>query len=224
MAHQVEPPVLLSRLMTFVFATALVVLGTLGITLWQMFPLNRPQIFFLTTQFRPDMSVQLISMPLKSDKRNMTETYLQSFVKEYIKARNEINPNIGIMHRKWGTGEDGVVSMWSSEDVFNDFARTAMWEALMYSDAKINVSCTVEFPQGGVTKRRADGLTWTATFNYVCRNNDGQLPLKEYTIIIELEKEDNSTIQWGDRLNNPLGVHVRRYEIEKGNGDPLNFE
>lgn len=50
MPDRVEPPVLISRLMTFVFATALVVLGALGLTLWQLFPLNRPQVFFLTTQ------------------------------------------------------------------------------------------------------------------------------------------------------------------------------
>lgn len=224
MSRQVEPPVLLSRLMVFVFATALVVLGALGITLWQLFPLNRPQVFFLTTQFRPDMNVRLISMPLKSDRVNMTKLYLQSFVKEYIKARNEIIPNIGLMHRKWGNDEDGVVSMWSAPDVFDGFAQTAMWETLMYSDAKIDFSCTVEFPQGGVREYKTDGLTWEATFNYICTNNDGQLPPKEYTIILELEKEDDIVIQWGDRLNNPLGVHVRRYEIQNSSDDPLNFE
>ncbi|MDE5615379.1 MAG: hypothetical protein K2I81_00915 [Alphaproteobacteria bacterium] len=224
MPDHVEPPVLLSRLMTFVFATALVVLGALGITLWQLFPLDRPQVFFLTTQMRPDMEVRLYSMPLKSDKVNTTELYLQSFVKEYIKARNEIIKNANVMQRKWGNGIDGVVNMWSSPAVFEDFSKTAMREALMYSDAIIDISCTVEFPAGGVRPYRADGLTWEATFNYICANNDGQLPRKEYKIIVELEKEDDTTIKWGDRLNNPLGVHVRRYEIESGNGDPLNFE
>ena len=89
MPDRVEPPVLISRLMTFVFATALVVLGALGLTLWQLFPLNRPQVFFLTTQVRPDMEVRLYSMPTKSNKGNI-DLYLSSFVKEYIKARNEI--------------------------------------------------------------------------------------------------------------------------------------
>lgn len=224
MPDRVEPPILLSRLMTFVFATALVVLGTLGLTLWQLFPLNRPQVFFLTTQARPDMEIRLYSMPLKSDKFNPTDLYLQSFVKEYIKARNEIIPNANVMQRKWGNGDDGVISMWSNSDVFEDFSKTAMREALMYSNATIDVKCTVEFPAGGVVKRRANGLTWTANFNYICANNDGQLPRKEYTIIIELEKEDEATIKWGERLNNPLGIRVSRYEIENGNGDPLDFK
>lgn len=224
MPQRIEPPVLLSRLMTFVFATALIMLGTLGLTLWQLFPLDRPQVFFLTTQPRPDMEVRLYSMPMKSDKINTTELYLQSFVKEYVKARNEITRNANVMQRKWGNGDDGVVNMWSTPNVFEDFANTAMREALMYSDVIIDISCTVEFPAGGVRKYRADGLTWEATFNYICANNNGQLPRKEYKIIVELEKEDETTIKWGDRLNNPLGIRVSRYEIESGNGDPLNFE
>ena len=52
MADRIEPPILLSRLMTFVFAAALVVVVVLVVTLAKMFPLNRPQIFFLTTQPR----------------------------------------------------------------------------------------------------------------------------------------------------------------------------
>jgi len=220
---RVEPPVLISRLMTFVFATALVVLGALGLTLWQLFPLNRPQVFFLTTQAKPDMEIRLYSMPVKDEKKNV-DLYLQSFVKEYIKARNEIVKNPNVMQRKWGNGADGVVSMWSTQDVFSNFVKTAMWDALMYSGATIDMSCTVEFPPMGVVPRKADGLTWTANFSYICANNDGQLPRKEYTIIIELEKEDETAIEWGDRLNNPLGIRVKRYEVESGDGDPLNFE
>ena len=34
--------------------------------------------------------------------------------------------------------------------------------------------------------------------------------------------EDNATIKWSDRLDNPLGIRVSEYEIESENGDPLN--
>jgi len=210
--------------MAFVFATALVVLGALGLTLWQLFPLDRPQVFFLMTQPRSDMEVRVISMPLKSDKFNAGTLYLQSFVKEYVKARNEISTNSKVMQRKWGNGDDGVVNMWSTPEVFKEFTQTAMWNTLMYPDVQSDLSCSVEFIRGGVTERRADGLTWTANFNYICANNDGQLPRKEFTIIIELEKEDEATLKWGNRFNNPLGIRVRRYEIEKGPGDPLDFK
>lgn len=49
MQDRVEPPILLSRLMVFVFAAMLVVLLVMVATLYNMFPLNRPQVFFLMT-------------------------------------------------------------------------------------------------------------------------------------------------------------------------------
>ena len=34
--------------------------------------------------------------------------------------------------------------------------------------------------------------------------------------------DDGTEIKWSDRLNNPLGIRVSEYEIESGNGDPLD--
>ena len=67
MQNRVEPPVLLSRIMMFVLATALVVLAALGMTVYNMFPLNRPQVFFLTTTVRDDQNVRLVQMQPKSE-------------------------------------------------------------------------------------------------------------------------------------------------------------
>ncbi|MBD5400251.1 hypothetical protein HDR61_00680 [bacterium] len=221
MPDQVRPPVLISRLMAFVLATALVVLGALVITLWSMFPLNRPQVFFLTTQMRPDMDIKLYAM--NTDEK-YTELYKISFIKEYIKARNEIVPNTNVMQRKWANSEDGIVNMWSTGEIFDEFTQTNMWNAAMYSNANIDVTCTVEFPPRPISERTSDKMTYTANFSYVCVNSDGQTDKKDYTIIIELEKADNDTIKWGDRTNNPLGLYVRRYEIDSGGTDPLDFE
>ena len=64
---RVEPPILLSRIMMFVLATALVVLVALGMTIYNMFPLNRPQVFFLATTVRDDQDVRLVQMQPKSN-------------------------------------------------------------------------------------------------------------------------------------------------------------
>lgn len=223
MTRQVEPPVLISRLMMFVMATAIVVAGALGVTLWRLFPLNRPQVFFLTTEIRPDMEVHLDSMPIKSDERSVTQ-YKMSFIKEYIKARNEIVADINLMQRKWGNGADGVVDAWSTDDVFEGFAKTTVRSIVMQPDAEIDVACTVEFPQRAIEEYTADKMTYSARFNYLCTNIDGQTTRKDYKIIITLENEEEPTIKWGDRLNNPLGVRVAEYKIENGNGDPLDFK
>jgi len=207
--------------MAFVFATALVVLIALGVTLWTLFPLDRPQVFFLTSKVRSDMDVRLYSMPTKSTPANI-ELYKTSFIKEYIRARNEIVRDANTMHRKWANSQDGVVNMWSTPDIYNAFTRTAMWSAMMYSNANIDMTCQIEFPPRPISERTADKMTYTVEFSYICANSDGQTDRKDYKIIIGLEKEDE--IKWGNRINNPLGILVNRYEIESGDGDPLNFE
>ncbi|MDO4423752.1 MAG: hypothetical protein Q4C08_03085, partial [Pseudomonadota bacterium] len=120
MQKRVEPPVLLSRLMTFVLATAIVVLGALAMTLANMFPLNRPQIFFLTTEIRDNLDVKLIEMPPVD---NNLEDYKMAFVREYVRHRNEVFTNPVVMQSKWNA-EDGIVRKMSTDDVYKKFAET----------------------------------------------------------------------------------------------------
>lgn len=222
MQNTVKPPVLLSRLLGFVCAAAVVMLGVLGFTLWKMFPLNRPQVFFLTTELRPDMDVRLYAMPTKSDEAHVAQ-YKEFFIKEYIKARNEISANTNVMHRKWASDGTGVVSAWSDADVYSAFQRTRMYNLLMRDGAKSNVTCTVEFPQGRLAPRK-NGTTYAVPFSYICTNSNGQATRKDYTIVVSVEQMDETdTMKFGDRMNNPLGVRVVGYEIESGDGDPLNM-
>ncbi len=217
MSTRIEPPILLSRLMTFVFSGALVTLIVLIVTLTQMFPLNRPQVFFLTTQPRSDLEIRLFSMP--PDAENI-DIYKRSFIKEYIKARNEIIPNVGVMRRKWSRTADGVVNTWSTPDVYAGLTQTNMWTAYMNDMPDAEFYCPVEFNS---IAPRSDN-TYAVNFTYFCTNNNGQTDKKDYTIIIRLESDDNPSIKWGDRLVNPLGLRVADYQIESGGGDPLDFE
>lgn len=114
MQNRVEPPILLSRIMMFVLATALVVLATLGITVYKMFPLNRPQIFFLTTVVRDNLDVRLVQMQPKSEN---LDRYTKAFVREYIRHRNEIFSNPNAMHQKWNSN-DGAVRIMSTDQVY----------------------------------------------------------------------------------------------------------
>lgn len=221
MSNSIEPPVLISRLMTFVCAAAAVTLGVLLFALWRMFPLDRPQVFFLTTQLRPDIEVRMYSMPAKSEERNI-RFFKENFIKEYIRARNEIVPDADAMQAKWGNDASGIVNAWSSEEVYQDFVNTAAWRNLMRDGAVSAVTCTVEFPQMHPQPRETD-RTWAVPINYICTNSDGQTVRKDYTIVVSVEQIDkNSTMKLGDRMTNPLGVRVVRYEIEDGDGDPLN--
>ena len=118
MPDRIEPPVLLSRLLTFVFATMLVVLVAMVVTLYNMYPLDRPQVFFLMSAPKNDLQVVLREMlPIDENLDNFKRT----FIREYIKARNEIVPNANEMRTKWTNDANGVVYTWSTPDVYNAF-------------------------------------------------------------------------------------------------------
>lgn len=215
MQSRIEPPILLSRILTFVLAGVLVVLVAMGVTLWQMFPLDRPQVFFLTTVVRDDLDVRLQEMPPRDE---YLDTYKRGFIREYIKARNEIVTNSQLMYTKWGS--DGVVHTWSTDDVYAGFVRTAMWDAVMNAAAVIDISCPVEFQPRAISPRGND--TYTVEFRYFCADNNGQVHSKDYTIKIKLISDNAATVKWADRLDNPLGLRVAEYTVESDNGDPLD--
>ena len=67
MAKVIEPPVLISRILTFVFATSVVVLITMAVALIKMMPLERPEVFFLSNR---TTSVNAVIEPLVPDSTN----------------------------------------------------------------------------------------------------------------------------------------------------------
>ena len=215
MSNNIEPPILLSRLMIFVFASALVVLVVMIITLTKMYPLDRTQVFFLTSE--PKENTQIVLSEFTPDAENI-ETYKQAFIKEYIKARNEIVPNASIMQRKWSATRDSGVYEWSTPEVYSKFQKTAMWTAYMNELPDFEFTCPVEFTN--IAPHTKD--SYAVSFKYFCTNSGGQTTKKDYTITVKLDMEN--TIKWTDRFNNPLGLRVAEYQIESGNGDPLDFK
>lgn len=214
LAERIEPPVLLSRLMTFVFAGALVVAAVLFVTLIKLYPLDKTQIFFLTTQPRSGMEITLTDF---TPNASNLETYKQAFVREYIKARNEIISSAAAMRRKWANGPDGLVYIWSDTNVYKSFMNTGMWTAYMNDVMDFEMSCRVEFT--GITAPRREN-TYAVSFRYFCTDNNGQDLSKDYTIAVKVETQN--TIKYTDRLQNPLGIRVVEYNVENGD-DPLDF-
>lgn len=212
--NRIEPPTLLSRIMSFVLAATMVVLVTLIVTAYKMFPLNRPQVFFLTTTIRDDQNVRLIEMQPKSEN---LDRYTKAFVREYIRHRNEIFQNPNAMHQKWNS-DDGAVRIMSTDRVYADFADTAMFNAIMAENPKFN--CLVNF--GGAPMYLASEDAYQVKFRYFCSNSTGQTTPKDYTIKLKLDTENNTRIKWSDRIDNPLGLRVSEYQIVSDNGDPLN--
>lgn len=217
MSNRVEPPVLLSRLMTFVFATAAVVLAVLIITLTRMFPLNRPQVFFLATAPRDNLEVVLVEIPPVD--ANM-EQYKNAFVREYVRHRNEIFPNPNVMQEKW-VGENSMVRRMSSKEVYKDFTQTKMFTAIVSKLPGFDFHCPVNFKSAPAYMKNDDA--YNVQIRYFCKDNStGQTIQKDYTIKIRLEENKDKQIKWGERIENPLGLSVAEYTIVEGDGDPLD--
>lgn len=216
MQNRVEPPVLISRLMTFVLATALVVLGVLVLTLTNMFPLNRPQVFFLTTAVRDTQVVKLVEMQPSSEN---LDRYKKAFVREYIRHRNEVFTNVNAMHKKWNS-DDGAVRIMSTDQVYADFANTDMFIAMMAGMPDFEFQCPVAFDGAPIYLVSED--MYQVKFRYFCTDNAGHTISKDYTIKLKLMTEDHTQIKWADRIENPLGLRVAEYTVVSENGDPLN--
>jgi type IV secretory pathway component VirB8 len=221
---RIEPPILISRLLTLVFAATVVALVAMVFTLTKLFPLNRPQVFFLWTQPHETIEVKLAEMPPVDEN---LDRYKRAFIREYIKARNEIVPNIADMRKKWTNDGNALVRAWSSDEVFNKFAQTGLWTALMNEIPDFEFACPVEFETGAIVPRSGDN-TYAVNFRYFCVNNNGQIAPKDYTIILKLDMGEGATMKWTDRLNNPLGIRVSEYTVESVDGnandktDPLD--
>lgn len=222
MPNRVEPPILLSRMLMFVLAASIVVLGALTYTLTQMFPLNRAEVFFLTTTPNNNLHVVLRDLPPRDDNLDM---YKRMFIREYIKSRNEVVPNVRVMQKQWGTA-DGNVRTWSTDDVFAEFIQTFMWNDLMQTNTGFDFTCSVDFRDTGnlaIRPDTSDEMTYLVEFAWFCANSYGQIDTKDYTIKIRLAYDDGTAQKYSARLNNPLGLRVAEYSVQSGNGvDPLD--
>lgn len=222
----VEPPVLMSRILMFVLATSIVVLGALAFTLFKMIPLERPEIFFVQT---PTRFVNTVIEPLDTNQDNKTamEYYERGFIRTYIIARNTLYPNVAMTRNNWAK----IVKPWSSDNVFSAFTDTALYKDYTFNNRPSVLSCSVSFSD---TKRepaivRTKNNEYIVNFTWVCENNNGQTTQKNYKIRIKVQSDlDNKLSGTLDNLEklkqHPLGIQVTEYKVQGNKDDPLNSD
>lgn len=217
-SKRVEPPILVSRLMVFVCATAIVVLVGLLIALIKTFPLNRPQIFFLSTELSGDKTVKLVEMSTANNNENI-ELYKRAFIREYIRHRNEVFNNTETMQNIW----NGKVRIMSTEDVYADFINTNMFQEIMKTVSDFDFSCHVSYEDKMMYF--ASENAYRINFRYFCADTNGDIlkdSTKNYTVQIKLNEIGDTEINTAGRIDNPLGLRVSEYKIVEGDGDPLD--
>ncbi len=227
MAKIVQPPVLMSRILAFVLATSVVVLGALVFTLMKMMPLERPEVFFLYT---PTRSANVVIEPLdpsSSNNKVALNNYKEGFVREYVIARNTLSAVPGATRRNWAR----IVKPWSANDIFSKMVKTPLYKEFALGDQLPNVSCDVNFssPNNDKPVLKMNNDTYNVKFTWVCKNSGGQTTQKNYKIQIriksDLDEKISGTLENLEKLrNNPLGIQVVQYDILDGRGDPLDSD
>ena len=230
MTKIVEPPVLMSRILAFVLASSIVVLGALAFVLMKMIPLERPEVFFL---FTPTRSANVVIAPLVPDSGNKIafNRYKEGFVREYVISRNTLSTVPGITRKNWSR----IVHPWSSNKVFASMSKTSLYKEFALGDQLPKVSCTVNFSSQNNDEPvlRMNDDTYNVKFTWVCKNIGGQTTQKNYKIQIriksDLDEKVSGTLENLEKLrDNPLGLQVVQYESLGGSGfssgDPLNSD
>ena len=230
MSKIVTPPVLISKVLTFVLAGAIVVLATLVFTLVKMIPLERPEVFFLLT---PTRSSDIVIIPMKPDADNAQrlDFYKRGFIREYVIARNTLyaGTNAYLTRNNWSN----VVKLWSSDKVFNDMTKTSIYQDYIFNAIPPTVSCSVNFENANnerAVKEMRDGI-YEVNFVWVCEDENigGQTTLKNYKIQVRIDSELQSKISGTpenlEKLRkNPLGIQVIEYVVKDGKDDPLDSD
>ena len=227
MAKVLEPPVLLSRALTFVLATSVVVLVTLFITLFKMIPLERPEVFFVLNETR---ATNLTIKPMTPDNYDGTtiDNYKRGFIREYVIARNTLlnGQNSYITIDNW----KNVVKPWSSRKVYDTFTNTKIYKKYTFNEQSYEKPCDVFFsndPKDEAIVDMRNGY-YQVNFTWICKNISGQSERKFYKITLriqsELDKDSSGLLNNIEKLrNNPLGIQVTEYTV-MNDEDPLDSE
>jgi len=222
----VEPPVLLSRILTFVLATSVVVACAMVFTLMKMIPLERPEVFFVYT---PTRSANVIIDPLipSADNKNALNRYKDGFIREYVIARNTLSTNAATTRRNWSR----IVKPWSSNNVFSKLVKYRLYKDFALGAQMPTISCSVNFssPNNEDPVLRMSEDTYNVKFTWICENIGGQTTQKNYKIQIkiqsELDKKTSGTLEILEKLrDNPLGIQVVQYDVLDGKTDPLDSD
>jgi len=224
----VEPPVLISKVLTFVLAMSIVVLGALGVVLIKMIPLERPQVFFLVT---PKFFQNMTIIPMTPDNLNerRLDTYKKGFIREYVIARNTLYSglNASITRDNWSR----VIKPWSSNSVFADLSKTRLYKKYEFVQTLPTISCEVNFPNTNAVPAvvKLSDAVYEVNFAWICRdeNSGGHTTQKNYKIKMRIQSDLNAsaskTLENLQKLrDNPLGIQVVEYVIYDNKGDPLD--
>jgi type IV secretory pathway component VirB8 len=215
----VSPSQIISRVTVFILAAQLVVVLALLITLSNMFPLTKTQIFFMDSAAAGKNEITIVP----SIGNMIDEKFKVNFVKQYILYRMTVIPNADVMRSRWNA-ENGMVRAWSTPEVFGNFLGERSEEGqlvrsvLAAADPKLG-NKNIPFLRrveiiGSPVPVGENKYSVDVRKIFSMPDNSGQTLEKESRITLTLKFEGERTIASDDRLRNPFGVVVSEFKEE----------
>ncbi len=219
MTKVIEPPVLLSRTLTFVLAASVAVLATLGFSLYKMAPLTRPEVFFLVNQSR---NVNYVLKQPDPKDIPFKEEFIEGFIRTYIIARNSLESPKSITIDRWNR----IVKPWSSLPVYTKFKNTNTYTEVT-KNRMPGIVCSINFNDNSIAKYSKG---YRVVFDRTCfdKISGRQTEPKSYKIDIAiktyLDNNSDKVLNYLEGLrDNPLGIQITEYTVVGAkNTDPLS--
>ena len=170
-------------------------------------PLVRVQPFYITTQ---DKDRQIVNIVRPNTATLSSRVLQESFVRQYLVARLGIGTDVEELKRRWGI--NGTIQWMSETSVYNTFLRDFATNLIKMAEEEgltrdVNILNTRLIP-------REDGkIYWQAEVQLIDLTRSApDRQVVEWTIDMTIQfGRLGNNIQWGERLQNPLGFMVTSY-------------
>ena len=178
---------------------------------FSLVPLMRVQPFYLSTQ---DKDQQIIRVVRPNIADLNAQVLAESFIRRYLLARFTVGTNIPSLENTWGI--DGIIAWESAATVFQEFLQTS--NGLIELAKKDGFTRGVRILTVVPLSTEDDGSEiWQAELEFGDMRRGASEP--QYTkwrsklhIAFDPVQEN---LKWSDRLKNPLGFQVRRFELKE---------
>lgn len=168
----------------------------------QVIPLYRIEPFLLTFQNREEQVYNIQTVQGMEDEKAITEV----FVREYVLLRSSFDRDIPEMEARWMPG--GTVQEMSSPTVYEDFLKNTAQRALQL----IRTRSLMRNVRILTVNELGRGL-WQVEYETQDMYPDSATPdINYWTASLRIAYRPK-TVQYGERLKNPVGFTVMQYSL-----------
>ncbi len=200
-----------SRFLTVLAGVSLLTNFILVIAVMGLFPLERVQPFYLSSDQVSDKTIYVQrQLPQQMEQGQVGYFLAKTFITKYVLLREQITQDFRYMHSLWG--RDGELKYLSSDDVYKNFRRSES-----YQNGLSNRKRKTRFVKLKEPVYNAETGKWIIEGDVIDQWDDGRSQ-DQQQIKISLTAEFSALqrkMPYKDRLKNPLGFVITNYEYQR---------